>query len=229
MMSFSLEGWRDSDGAVHRDRVEISGWVSDGELKVFQNGIELYSVVRVQGRVGEPDYLRGTHAVLEELVEVGAKDVELEALAEEYKAPFYLKSRIVGKLKLDREWGWFEGYKRTLTGKVSVLLNPEDWRKPESTLESAELIWKSLRDWDRKARSKAAEELLDIKNEVWLSEGEDELTQKHFIARMRLQSIHVEEGGLFEVNYDDGDLFWGHTIVVDGSLEEGMLDARFEG
>jgi hypothetical protein len=46
---------------------------------------------------------------------------------------------------------------------------------------------------------------------------------------MKLESITVHPDGRFEFWFDDGDLFWGHSIAVRGSLAEGPTEASVEG
>ena len=45
---------------------------------------------------------------------------------------------------------------------------------------------------------------------------------------MVLNSIGFDENG-FEVFYDDDDMFWGHSILVDGTLENGIEQAYIAG
>ena len=72
-------------------------------------------------------------------------------------------------------------------------------------------------------------ELLPLKNESWLSDDEAELTAMDFKARMELVSITVGDNGRFEFWHDDGDLFWGHAIQIDGNLRDGLTDAGISG
>lgn len=60
-----------------------------------------------------------------------------------------------------------------------------------------------------------AEKLIKLKNENWLEEGEDEITQEAFVKQINLDSIQVYPDKEFELYYSDGDIFWGHSIVVD--------------
>jgi len=44
-----------------------------------------------------------------------------------------------------------------------------------------------------------------------------------------LSSITVHPQGTFEFWYDDGDLFWGHSIMISGSIEKGLREAGIHG
>lgn len=78
---------------------------------------------------------------------------------------------------------------------------------------------------------KASDDLLSIHNEAWHHyENTPALSAEEFKARMTLESIWIESYGAATACYDDGDLFWGHTISVrqeeDGTFED---EAIFEG
>ncbi len=72
----------------------------------------------------------------------------------------------------------------------------------------------------------AASELLDLKNTTWLAEGEERIDRKRFVAALRLDRVTAYEEGEVELLFDDGDLFWGHTIVV--SLDSRLRPAHVE-
>ena len=72
-------------------------------------------------------------------------------------------------------------------------------------------------------------ELLPLKNETWLEEGESPFSAEKFKSRMMLQSISIYPNGDIEFWHDDGDLFWGHSIQISGSLDEGLSEADIPG
>ena len=49
------------------------------------------------------------------------------------------------------------------------------------------------------------------------------------MSRMELDAVQIYEDGAFDFWFNDGDLFWGHSIHVTGSLESGPEDAQMEG
>jgi hypothetical protein len=46
---------------------------------------------------------------------------------------------------------------------------------------------------------------------------------------MKLESVTVWPGGLFEFSHQDGDLFWGHWIEISGDLVKGLRCASISG
>jgi hypothetical protein len=100
---------------------------------------------------------------------------------------------------------------------------------PTKALEFARLVWNSRADWDEKIYKFASDKLLKIKNDSWLESGENKIGAVEFQDRMTLDHIGISSWGRIEFCFDDGDLFWGHTIVVEGEVPTGLNEARFEG
>ncbi|MEM1116962.1 MAG: DUF2262 domain-containing protein [Bacteroidota bacterium] len=78
------------------------------------------------------------------------------------------------------------------------------------------------------AAQHATEALRPIKNESWLDDGEAPLTEAAFRDRLALGSIDVTASG-FVVAFDDGDLFWGHAILVEGTPDGTFTEASIAG
>ena len=73
------------------------------------------------------------------------------------------------------------------------------------------------------------EEAPPLKNRTWVEEGEKKVTAAQFRKRMKLESVSFYPDGSLEFCHDDGDLFWGHTILVSGTLRRGPTDADIPG
>jgi len=50
-----------------------------------------------------------------------------------------------------------------------------------------------------------------------------------FAKRMTLESISINTDGPVSLYYQDGDLFWGHTIVVRMGADHAFKDADVAG
>lgn len=46
---------------------------------------------------------------------------------------------------------------------------------------------------------------------------------------MKLESISIQPNGEFEFWHNDGDLFYGHSIQISGSLEKGLTHSDIPG
>jgi len=86
--------------------------------------------------------------------------------------------------------------------------NKEELKKVKDIFSNIEII-----DLVEKAKEYIVKKLLKLKNDLWLEEYEKEVTKKEFKDRMKFTSLYVfSESANFY--FDDGDLFWGHTIEV---------------
>jgi hypothetical protein len=72
-------------------------------------------------------------------------------------------------------------------------------------------------------------DLLELKNSTWLQEKEKPLTGEFFVKKIKLLSITFFDDISFELNFDDGDIFSGHTIVVSVSKNRKIESATIEG
>lgn len=74
-----------------------------------------------------------------------------------------------------------------------------------------------------------ASKLLDLKNNSWLGEEERPLTKEAFMETIELKAITAFSDGSFELYFDDGDLFWGHTILVSVDKAYELMEAEIAG
>jgi hypothetical protein len=165
-------------------------------------------------------------------------DTELSEFAFELLRPVVLAPEEFGEFTLDRRLNWFEGKARwkdkeidiTLPGPTSLLLE-DGFELPEleQPFQTLLKIWRAQKTWDRNCKQRAVKELLALKNENWLAEGEAPLYATEFAARMQLTSISVEGDGRIELWYDADDMFTDHAILIRATLEDGPTHAGIEG
>ena len=85
-----------------------------------------------------------------------------------------------------------------------------------------------------KFRAFAAEKLTELAND-WQDKGYDDedgedlaaITEESFPGRIVISELSIDAEGDYEVYYDD--MFWGHVIIVNGSVDGGMEDAYIAG
>ena len=153
------------------------------------------------------------------------KDARFDALREEYLRPVELVSPL-GTFVLNRHYSWFEGTIDYLGNSCSVLLHVPDGSTDGSrALRRLEAVCTDLASLDRKARSYAADELLDCACD-WC---EEDLTREEFMERMDDVSLSVGEDDSVEFCYQDGGMFAGHVIMVEMDEDDAFVDADIMG
>ena len=98
-----------------------------------------------------------------------------------------------------------------------------------AALATAHALFAAQDDWQARVMAFAVEKLLALKNDVWLGEDETRFSARQFRKQLRLYSINVYADGRFEFWFEDGDLFWGHDVEIDGSLKGGLVSADLAG
>lgn len=104
--------------------------------------------------------------------------------------------------------------------------------------EEKELIFKILtkveKNWDKLNQS-IIDSLWKAHNEEWRKEGDPILSEKEFLKKITIYGVEIEilKNSIDEIGeditivYEDGDLFWGHHIVLewdsDGKISEAYL------
>lgn len=116
-------------------------------------------------------------------------------------------------LTFDIDRGNYEGKVEIQKGYfIDVTISVESFDK-DLVFEVAENTFETIKVSEELYKEKIAEDLLQLHNEVW---NEGRMTNKdEFKKRIKMQGMLIFCEGNAELYYDDGDLFWGHTIVVD--------------
>jgi len=226
-MSFTVEAWRVDRGEIQKRPLTICRKVTDEDLKTLQDLILPYEVIRVKARLVVDSAFGTPQALLETFVGCESSDTELNAFAEELQKPVTLDDPLLGTFTLDRRVDWFTG--DVVWAGESISLNLSGAADAQDALRTAHALWQNQNEWNRRVRNFAVQELLPLKNDTWLDEDEAELTPDEFEDRMTLESITVNADGSFDFWHNDGDLFWGHSIQISGSLSEGPTHADIPG
>lgn len=227
-LALPLVAWRQAGLPVEHSELRVQKPVTDEELKVFQERAKSYAVVRVKARLAGLNAAGHPRALLVDFLGEDS-DAELQAQAQKLQEPVTFEDRQFGTFTLDRRVDWYEAETHWMSKPVRLSFNADEPDKMGKSLATARQLWADESAWQQKIDRCALEHLLDLKNDNWLGEEETEVSPEEFAERMRIESISVQSDGSFEFWYDDGDLFWGHTIMVSGSLESGCTDAGIHG
>lgn len=72
-------------------------------------------------------------------------------------------------------------------------------------------------------------ELLQLKNDSWLDDGQKPVHQEYFLKSIQLISVDFTTNAAFDLYFDDGNLFWGHSIIVNVNSKCEIKDASIAG
>ena len=167
--------------------------------------------------------------VLEENIPCSALD---EVLAE-YRKPVVLNDEELGELTLDKDYDTFEGVISWRDEDIDISLEVDS--SSEDTWTAAVVTMKQMAAdqdaWDRDMRAFAARELTELAREWRESADEEvpEITEESFAQRLDLTSIAMDSDGSFSAYFDDDDMFFGHCVVVYGTLADGVTSVVMAG
>lgn len=220
--SMGLTAWMEEDSPdIHRGEFVLSAIADDRLLEILRRRAPRDFIIKFRGRVSED----GRRLLLLDLPEPGF-DPDLKAILEEQKKPVTFQEEGLGTFTLNRSVDWFEAEVDWLGSTISLTFDREETR--EDCVRNARELLASAADWDRRVREYAADELVSLAND-WAGDGEEPITREQFMERMELESIEIRGDGEFDFWFGDGDLFYGHSIRVSGSLEKGPEEAEMEG
>ncbi len=125
-----------------------------------------------------------------------------------------IQDEIIGTLTFNERYQWFETKYQAQGNAFEIYIDIDNRAATLEILPLVRAVLSRLATIDGAMREFAAAQLLELKNESWLDEGEAELTKTDFTTRMAIETISFNEDGEYEIWYGDGDLFWGHSITI---------------
>lgn len=225
---FSLDAWRIEDGPLRTDSLTIRRRSTEQEWPKFRDSIRPETIISVRARLSEDNVFGSPQAQLEEILGPYDQDADLNHKQEEFLQPVTFQDDYFGTFTLDRRVNWYSTTASWGGMEITLHLDPDEG-EISSALKVASALWQEEEAWTKRIQNYAVQELLALKNDSWLDEGESPLSASQFIEKMTLESITVCTDGEFEFWHDDGELFWGHSIQVSGSLSDGPNHADIPG
>lgn len=220
--SIGLTAWMEEDSPdIHRGEFVLSAIGDDQLLEILRQRTPRDFIVKFRGRVSED----GRRLLLLDLPEPGF-DPDLKAILEEQKKPVTFEEEGLGVFTLNRQVNWFQTETDWLGTEISLVFDKDEDRA--ACVQNAKTLLASAAGWDRRVREYAAGALLDSAND-WAEDGEEPITREQFMERMEPESVEVRADGSFEFWFADGEMFYGHSIHVSGSLTGGPSAAQMEG
>ncbi len=202
--------------------------VDDASTGTLMASLPAYGVVGLEVRLS-PESAPGRREAWLERVVGPVEHAALEAESARLKLPVTFTDEAFGTFTLDRRIDRFEAETRWENLPVTLNLEGSAPEDVAETLRAARSLWENQTTWAERVRAFAVKELLPLKNDSWLEEDEAPVTPEVFVSKMRLSSITLQPDRSFEFWHSDGELFWGHAIVISGDLDAGPTDADIPG
>lgn len=222
-----LPAWTEEGNPdIHRDEVWLDLVSSDGVRKLYKQNTPPDAILRcrVRTRYGE---ICGRRFLLLDLPEP-ASHPKLEAMLKRQMKKRTLTVEGVGDFLLNRESGWFEGTVDWLEQEVQLTFEREKPGKLKHIQEAIQTLLANAEMWDRRVRTYAAGELLDVAG-IWAENAGGTAPGMEFMDGMKLEAIQIQLSGGFDFWFDSGELFGDHSINVSGNLTDGPDYAALEG
>lgn len=167
------------------------------------------------------------------LVEVVGRNLQNEGLLNvlsDYRKPVFIEDGQCGRFELERVYGCFSAVVPWNGEECNVSLDYDgkDIETAKKALAAFKEIYADIARWDRDFRDFAARKLTELAND-WQPGGGATISEENFSSRILISEFSIDEDGEYTVYYDDDDMFYGHVILVTGSLKEGMTSAEIAG
>lgn len=228
-LNLSLIAWNEHEGKINHSTLTLSKNVTDGELEEIRASIKRESLVQFRVKLSKVSPFGDARAQLISILDTPDDD-ELQTVLEKFKEPVEIIHPVFGTLVLDRSADWFEGTLNWMGEPIRISVSLDEGSgSVESSIKTLEALYANASDWSKRITDYAVSELLELKNDNWLMDDQEELTASDFISAMKLESITIYANDEFSFWHDDGDLFYGHSILISGSLSEGPNDADIPG
>jgi hypothetical protein len=228
-LSMTFHCWKIPPGPMKTRPLSVSFTASRREVDLLWERVHSYSVVGIRARVAEESVIGTPQAELLEFLGPEGSDSEMNQAAVDLQKPVIHQDPQFGQFTLNRRVDWYTAETEWNGVVVALNLTLDDSGTIDVAVQAARVLWKNQKQWAKRIEDYGVQELLPLKNESWLDEGEAELTADEFKARMVLESVTVEPDGSFDFWHNDGDLFWGHSIQISGNLSEGPTRADIPG
>ena len=202
--------------------------------KNFIYNIEKYHIYHLKVKELEPNNFL--------LVDVLERDLENQLLKEtlkecEQKAAIVIEEPDLGKFTLDKNLKAFISQMDWLNPKkqINVSLNiGENSRikaleKVGAFFNTLEKLVANKKEWDKKLKIYAAENLIDLANELRKNlKGMFKfikIWKWRFIRKIELINLDINPNGEFIATFDDKKLFVGHKIIINGNINGELLNS----
>lgn len=229
MVHVQFAAWRPVGGLVRTTVLNVRKPVPEAQIGDYMAAMRPYDVVRVKARWLEDPATDTAWALIGEVLGKQESDADLRAQALRLQKPVTFKDADLGKFTLDRSIGMFEADTKWCGGFVSLRIEGSSVPDAQNALRTARSLWAEQTVWDQRIKTFSTEQMLELKNNNWLEDDEQEITPEEFASRIEVTSIFVNADGSFKISCSDDGMFHDHWITVHGDESRGLYDAGLGG
>ncbi len=208
----------------------------DGKNK-NAHGIKMHGIYRLRvlyslpSDAGYGEIPAGRSLFVTKVVKKNVSEPRLEEILAEYKKPVIIETAAGDKLTLDRSHGAYSGSIKWGDDDIEVRLDVDDGCDIcDTAMKTFEALCSESEAWVQKAKLFLAKEFTENAND-WQEgeEGYTYITEADFAEKITLCLISICDDGSMEFWFDDGEMFFGHTLVAFGTVEEGFTEGNMMG
>ena len=232
-LNVRLAAWQEEDGAFHATRLILERpGVGFPFCLVWRRALRDKAVFRARvGPITQEEWSFPKARLVHVLGP--SKDAAFARRSRDLVEPADIHDPQFGTFKAHpRIARWHRGEIDWLGHPIGITLDLRDNASEEglqACLDQLRRMTENARPWTQSALEKAAERLYPTWVEADWSGDDPVLPVETWRERLSLKVISLTPAGDIEFEFDDGDLFWGHWVVVDADFDGTFLDARMEG
>jgi hypothetical protein len=205
--------WRTEGGPIQTSTLRVEQSATRSQMTATMRRIKPLNTVALGGVQKKKKVLGKPCVATTEIVKAPPQK-DLQAASAALRKPVNFKDSVFGTLTFDRSLNWYTGSAKWMGRRVRVYIHAEDEAALTVALADAHKVWKSQEKWDALCRDRAVKDMLPIKLDDWLEEGEKPVTAAQFLRRIKPASCAFHTDGDWDLSFNDGELFFGHDITV---------------
>ncbi|CAN5341697.1 hypothetical protein BH09PSE4_BH09PSE4_08520 [soil metagenome] len=138
---------------------------------------------------------------------------------------------VLGPLTYDAKFGWYDADVSWCGARVGFSLSVEQEDELPEAIAVARALLDAAPEWQARMSEAMVRDLLELKNGEWLDPEHDPAPYiaETFLAPLKLEGATTLPDGTAEFFFDDGDLFFGHSLIVALDTASGRASASLGG
>ncbi|OYY89403.1 MAG: hypothetical protein B7Y45_12420 [Sphingomonas sp. 28-66-16] len=142
-----------------------------------------------------------------------------------------LVDSVLGELRYNAKLGWYDADVQWCGASASMSLSVEQVDDLPGAAATAKALLEGQTTWQARMMEAVVRDLLDLKNGEWFDPEHDAApyTPETLVAPLTLEGATIFADGTATFFFEDGNLFFGHTILVAVDTASGDVTADLAG